>query len=246
MSPATRGACIGAPISWLRLERYRLGELSGAERHRVALHLSACAACAACAARIDADEVLELPPMPAVAVDARPAKERARRAWRGLGATAGVLALAAAALLGVGQAWRGGPVATGGAQRGSSARTKGDAMGFVLVREDGERTDAAGGVFRDGDRFEAVVTCPPSMRGAFDLAVFDAAGASFPMASARSVACGNDVRLPGAFRLTGAEPETVCLLWTDDGAIDRGAVTLAGALASPRALCVELRPVTSR
>ena len=46
------GRCIGEPVSWLRLERLHLGEISGPERARIEEHLAACRACAACLASI--------------------------------------------------------------------------------------------------------------------------------------------------------------------------------------------------
>jgi hypothetical protein len=89
---------------------------------------------------------------------------------------------------------------------------KGDAVAFSLVRDDDERIDDATGVFHDGDRFKAVVTCPPPLGATFDLVVYDVAGSSFPL-TREHVACGNSVPLPGAFRLSGSGEETVCLTW---------------------------------
>jgi hypothetical protein len=92
---------------------------------------------------------------------------------------------------------------------------------FSLVRDDGERIVEPTGVYRDGDRWKAVVTCPPTMSAAFDVVVFDEAGASFPIAQVPMLSCGNDVPLPGAFRLTGTGEETVCVAWGEGGAVDR-------------------------
>ncbi|MCA9536808.1 MAG: zf-HC2 domain-containing protein [Myxococcales bacterium] len=41
--------CTGTPVSWLRLERLALGELTGDEARTVEAHLRECAACRACA-----------------------------------------------------------------------------------------------------------------------------------------------------------------------------------------------------
>jgi hypothetical protein len=84
-----------------------------------------------------------------------------------------------------------------------------------------------------------VVTCPPALEATFDLVVFDASGASFPQSPAR-VACGNNVPIAGAFQLSGSSEETVCLVWGDDGAPDRG--SLAGGVQAfgERALCKKL------
>jgi hypothetical protein len=226
--------CISEPVSWLRLERFRLGELDGGERTRIAEHLAACPVCAACAARIESDEAVALPPLAARAAPG--VRSPARRVF----AAVGMLAAAAALALGVGRAWRGpDAVATG---RGEVARPKGDGMAFGLVRDDGQRVPGEGGVFRGSERFKALVTCPPSMSARFDLVVFDAAGASFPLEPARGLSCGNEVPLPGAFRVTGAAPVTVCLVWNTEGEVERGALSRAGAARDPRAMCVELRP----
>jgi hypothetical protein len=197
--------CIDQPVSWLRLELYQLGEVDPVERTSIASHLGACPACAACLARIERDDAAALPPLSIT----RGAEAGGRMSRARLGAlAAGALALAAAALLGGGGAWRHGS-ASG---PGSAAGVKGDAVAFSLVRDDDERIDDAKGLFHDGDRFKAVVTCPPPLGATFDLVVYDAAGASFPLARAR-VVCGNSVPLPGAFRLSGSGEQTVCLTW---------------------------------
>jgi hypothetical protein len=243
--------CIGVPVSWLRLERLRLGELPAAERTEIAAHLAACAACAACAERIEADEATELPPLevrePRASEGSRAAPSRGR--W--LFARAGVLAAAAAVALAFGHAWRMPDRSETGEGETGHARSKGDGMAFTLVRDDGELLVEAQGVFRDGDRFKALVTCPPGMTASFDLVVFDSGevepgGASFPLEPARLLSCGNQVPLPGAFRLTGGEAETVCVVWSEEGAVDRGALSRSGEVTDRRAMCKELRPATGR
>jgi hypothetical protein len=239
----TPSRCTGEPISWLRLERYRLGELAEAERARVAEHLTACATCAECMARIMADEAEILPALELAAGAARAASIATPapppRRWR-LFAGAGALAAAAMMVLGIGRTWHGSATRT---IEHETALLKGDGMAFVLVRDDGQRLADPQGVFRDGDRFKALVTCPPAMGANFDLVVFDASGASFPLAPAPGFACGNEVPLPGAFRLTAAAPgdhDTVCVVWTDGEQVDRRALSRSGA-ASPRSMCKELR-----
>jgi hypothetical protein len=256
--------CVGEPVSWLRLERLRLGELVDPERTRVVEHLAACAACAACLARIEADEAVELPAL-ALGSGARGGRDERRSApgertrgarwlpsWGARMASASALAAAAAAILVVGRAWRAPGRAT--VDGGDMGRPKGDGMAFVLVRDDGQRIVEAQGVFRSGDRFKALVTCPPGPRATFDLAVFDAAGSSFPLAPAPDFVCGNEVPLPGAFRLTptkgtgtgsGSESgnETVCVVWGNGDELDREALSRNRAVVGPRAMCKELRPV---
>jgi hypothetical protein len=218
--------CIDQPVSWLRLELYQLGDVDDAERARISSHVAACPACSACLASVEREEATLLPPLPVV--------RRARAGRLGSRARLGVLgtgalALAAGVLLFVGGGFRhGSAIDSGGA-----ARVKGDAIAFSLVRDDDVRIDDATGVFRDGDRFKAVVTCPPSMGVTFDLVVYDASGTSFPL-SRTQLACGNGVPLPGAFRLSGSAEETVCLTW---GA-EREA--LRGGTPPDRALCKRL------
>ena len=234
--------CIGEPVSWLRLERLRLGELPEAERAPIAEHLAACAACAACAAVIEADEARDLPSLEVHLEGREPAKRPspARRWW----ARAGTLAVAAAMLLAVGRAWRTPvlPGITGPTGAANHTSAKGDGMAFALVRDDGARLVEDQGVFRESDCFKALVTCPPSMSASFDLVVFDSSGASFPLEPARGLACGNEVPLPGAFRLNGASSETVCVVWRDDGEVDRGSLSPSGVASDRHAMCIELRP----
>jgi hypothetical protein len=236
----TISRCIGEPVSWLRLERFRLGELNEPERKAVSEHLGACAVCAACLARVEADEARELPALSLGPAVRRPAigaaGARSRSPWRVL-AGAAALAAAAAVVLAIGRPWR----SPGTARGGETVRPKGDGMAFVLVRDDGQRVVDAEGVFREGDRFKALVTCPPGAGATFDLVVFDASGASFPLSPARGFACGNEVPLPGAFRLTpSGDRETVCVVWGSGDDVDRGALARSG-LAGRHAMCKELR-----
>ena len=218
--------CVDEPVSWLRLEQYQLGEVDREERASIAAHLASCQACAACLAGIERDDAIELAPLP-TSHEAPARRLRSRERLWAVGA--GAMALAAAAILGVGRAWRHGSAV----DPGGAARVKGDAVAFSLVRDDDERIDDVRGVFRDGDRFKAIVTCPPKATATFDLVVYDASGASFPLRRAL-VACGNGVPLPGAFRLSGSAEETVCLVW----GWERDA--LRAAAPSERALCKRL------
>ncbi len=226
--------CTGTPVSWLALERYRLGEVDEAERARIASHVAGCEACAACLARIQEDEAVPLPPLSTErAARVTPIRPRLSRGWL---AVAGGLAVAAAALVGLGSGWR---------SPGSLAiRTKGGDVAFTLVRDDDARIADASGVFRDGDRFKALVTCPPGANLGFDLLVLDAQGASFPFDAPGRLACGNEVPLPGAFRLTGTGEETVCLVWGEGAPPDRSALGAATGRAAfgERAICKTLTP----
>ncbi len=61
--------CTGEPISWLRLERYALGELAQSDRNDVQAHLAQCSACGAAHAHLRARAV----PMPPLEVRGRAA-----------------------------------------------------------------------------------------------------------------------------------------------------------------------------
>lgn len=198
-------ACISTPISWLRLEQHAIGE--GADgTEELATHLLACPVCRACFAAIEEGARTELMPLPAPPT-ARAPKHRSGRA---LAISIGSgLALAAAAILGFGRWSR-----VEGGNGGTSERIKGDALAFTLVRSDDARFPEATGAFRDGDAFKVLVTCSPGVpaHANFEIVVLDGAGASFPLQPAAAFECGNDVPLPGAFRITGNESVRVCLM----------------------------------
>jgi hypothetical protein len=206
--------CAGEPISWLRLEQHHLGELSPADAAAVEAHLRDCPACSECARVIEEDDARELPPLHLP--ETRSRQVQAKRAiWKGRASVvvAG-LAMAAAALLGVGRSWhRGGGLSEGP----GSDRVKGGDVVFSLVRDDGVRVGVDGGVYADSDRWKVLVTCPPGLEAPFDVVVLDEGGASFPMVRAPRLRCGNDVSMPGAFRLTGPGDEMVCLVWSEQG-----------------------------
>jgi len=178
-------ACIGEPISWLRLEQF------AASAHgdpAVAAHVGACPACARCLAELEAD-VVALPPLHVPAP---------RRRWWRFGIPALTLAAAAAVVLVIGR--------RDPAPREDLARVKG--VGEVIlgvVRErDGAITEDAR-TFRPGDRWKLVVTCPLAAAAWIDVDV----DGDRPLAPAR-IACGNRVVVPGAFRLTGDRANRVC------------------------------------
>ncbi len=232
--------CIDTPVSWLRLERYQLGELAAEERATIEAHVTACPACAACLKEVD-DGAKKALPAPTIrsarklrlAPLAPPAHGRGTVIFAVTG-----LAMAAAAILWIGPFFKvetNGPVA-------SSDRIKGGDVAFTLARDDDEMIGDAAGTYHDGDRFKALVTCPAGLDASWDLVVFERGEASFPLASASHLPCGNAVPLEGAFRLTGAESMTVCVLWGD--ALDRAAVVRDGEHAlGEHALCKRLQPV---
>lgn len=190
-------ACIGEPVSWLRLERFAAGGTDAA----IAQHLAACAACQQCLDEIRGDRVA-LPPL---AVPA--AKPRRWISW-----LAPAFALAAAAAIAI-VVLRPKPQ-----EREDVAYVKG--VGEVVLGVVRER----GGVIREdvltfapGDRWKLVVTCPPGASTRVEVSVTEKGSGrvDHPLAPA-TLACGNRMVLPGAFSLTGAYPSRVCVRVSSD------------------------------
>lgn len=224
-------ACIDTPISWLRLERYQAGEISGDERERIAKHLASCAACAACLRRIEEDN-RELPPLPET-----PKKSDNVFTLRRVLPWASAFAIAALILLYIGRERPSEPTP----DMPPGVRIKGGEVSFSLVNAD-DTVFEGGAVYRDGDRFKVIMTCPPGMRGAFDVVVYEGNEAAFPLEPPRGLACGNGVAIPGAFRATGHDRMNVCLVWDESGAVDREALRHTRPERIPHATCKELAP----
>ena len=231
--------CTGTPISWLRLEQHHAGELKASESAAIAAHLGECGACAACLARIDQEAALPLPALPALQAAPAPQPTAKVLTFRRVAPVLAVLAVAAALLFVLG---RRPEVIAPQEIDPTSPRTKGGSVGFVLVRDDEGVIAEAGGVYRDGDRWKALVTCPAGMRAAWDLVVFERGKAAFPLEAQPDLTCGNAVPLPGAFRTTGHEPMTVCVVWNDGALVDRGALSGLAPESLPHATCKVLDP----
>jgi hypothetical protein len=229
----TAGRCIGEPVSWLALERFRLRELPPDQRRAVEQHLAACAACAACAAEIDRPIALRpLPPPPRIT----PFGLLWKRAWHRAASARVWAPTAVAVLLLVFLVARPKPVDDTVAPW--LAGVKGDGVTLSLVREREGAINHAATTFTPGDRWMVLVTCPSARVVFWDLAVFEGSRASFPLAPVAPITCGNRVPLPGAFRLDGERGLEVCLLLSGDP-IDRARVS---ALAQGSAACVRLQP----
>ena len=188
------GACVGEPISWLRLERHALGEL-GADAAEVAAHVARCAACRAALDAIERD-ARALPPLRAVA--AAPAPRRRWWLWAG-----GLAAAAAALLLFVRR--------PDSPEPGPRVRVKGAGVLEVsLVRDRAGAVTVGADTYVPGDRFKVRVTCSAPTTVRAEVVVTDDDGVTRPLPAA-DLRCGNEAVLPGAFSLTGAGPAQVCL-----------------------------------
>jgi hypothetical protein len=226
-------SCVGEPISWLRIEQLRLGELSADDRRAVEAHLAACPACAACLGEVDRPF-----PLPPLRAPAAPPGRWAWPRWPLLAASAGG-ALALALVL-VGRGESPGP---------SRIASKGGGVALQLVNDRTGVLDNDVTTFTPGDRWKALVTCPAGRLVFWDLVVidgFDGDGRIFPLAPSAPIACGNHVPLEGAFRLAGTGPIAVCAMVAENP-IDRRRLPPLDPAAPPEGTaCVGLRPAPPR
>jgi hypothetical protein len=252
----TGSVCIGEPISWLRLERHRLGELPVAEARSVAAHLAACPVCAACDAEIARPMVLR--PLTIRRPDSfdADALPRAHSVWRrSFGRIAVGAAAAAAAVLLLWFARTGdGPDRYAAMPLPGLKGIKGggDAV-LTLVRDRQGMIQHDPVTFSPVDRWKALVTCSSARVQFWEVVVDEGSTLSFPLSPTAPIACGNSVPLPGAFRLSARAPVRICLL-LGDNPVDRSALRselrphlrLAGDRPEPsparQAICVALRP----
>lgn len=213
--------CTDLPISWLRLEKLALDELETADARAARDHLEECTACRATLASLESDRrqlrALRLP-------ETAPRRSRLPLA---LGLTAG----AAAALLLLVFARGGSPRNEGGRR----AAVKGGGAPVVsLVRERRGIVRADPEAFEDGDRFKVSITCREPGERNFDVVVFQDGAPHRPLGDRVRAYCGNESLLPGAFRVSGDQPFTLCV------APDRPVNLQAGRIAG--AACVTVPP----
>ena len=196
MSATAQPACIGQPLSWLTLERHALDELGGAAATAASEHLASCAACSAALRSITSDR-RALPALPEAPTAPRAHPRHRRRTWA-IGA--GIFVAAAAVLLLV--VLR--PGEETGGELHASVRVKGAGLvNMSLVRErDGAVTFDPLDV-RDTDRWKVQLTCAPGGSATVEVIVYQAGEPAAVALPAQPFACGNDVVLPGAFRITG-------------------------------------------
>ncbi|HSR96599.1 MAG TPA: hypothetical protein VLM79_05970 [Kofleriaceae bacterium] len=212
-------ACIGEPISWLRLEGFALGAPDPA----IGAHLAACPACRGCLDKIRGDAVALPALSPAVA---RPRRWSRWMRWSKAPAVGvlGTVAIAAIALIIVVR-----DPARDASRLGAVAVKGIGEVRLELVRERGGevRYDAT----RDarGDRWKVVVTCPAPAAAWIEVSVSDGATTDHPLAPAQ-LGCGNRVVVPGAFTVTGLGTNRVC------------AHVSAAPRASAATACTTLRP----
>ena len=226
-------------ISWLALERYFLGELEQGEKAQVELALETSGDLRQCLEWIRSDVGRPLRPLPNVST-APAHSNRAHRVdgwwrrdtWRGaLALTAGVLAV-----VGGWNVWNRAAVHPG-------ERLKGDQLSVQLVRHSGGTVAEDASVFAEGDLFKVRVTCSHAGAVSRQVSVFQGGEIFFPLPSEEPLHCGNQVLLPGAFRLTGAAPAIVCV-GLDGDVVPPERLLKEGIAALPAtASCTHVRPL---
>lgn len=205
--------CIGEPISWMRLERYVLGELPGPEAAAVRDHLDRCSLCRTCAGEAAAPRALPpLPPRatsaPSVSTDAARmgvVLPTARRSRQRLAIVASTLAIAAAIVLAV--IPREAPISS---TAHIDTRPRGVGNALVLVREHAGEITENPRVYGARDRFRVLVTCAPGDDDEVRVFVVQGGEASLALEGIEGFRCGNRVALEGAFRITGSGEARVC------------------------------------
>ncbi|MCU0663435.1 MAG: zf-HC2 domain-containing protein [Myxococcota bacterium] len=225
-----RGCNFGA-VSWLTLEQYQLGELSTVERATVAGHLDACPTCLARYNAILEDD-RPLRPLPRVEVVARsgwswtPAKT-----WSlATALSACVLAIALGVVLRTGGK---------GEFQGASVGIKGGDLALTVIREREGQVVENPQRYESGDRLRLELTCAWTGRHEWDVVVFQDGKRFFPYDSPQPIVCGNRVPLPGAFRLTGMAPTTICAVLGTGLAARSQIGVVADRLPEPK-VCVAL------
>ena len=230
--------CTGAPLSWLVMEQYHLGELPQNERERVRRHLADCPGCATCLDSIENSDI-QLKPLPEL-----PSGIWAdftgwfTRQWK-LSVGVAALAAASAALLIIV-----GPFTTSQVTTipPVSMSYKGGDLAIGLTRYRGNVADDSPVRFVDGDAFSVQVTCPPIGVVSWDVTIFQGGDVFFPFDNSAQLSCGNRIPIEGAFTLSGPHATTVCV--TVDEAFERIAVKKNGISALPEStVCTTVRPV---
>jgi Putative zinc-finger len=228
------------PVSWLRLERYALGELDVGQREDIAEHLATCTRCRACADLIAAEVKRELPPLPAGATTppARPARPvgRAWPWWFKPRAHGFALAAALALVAGV-FALRPGEHMRVGSSR--VVAVKGGDVAVELVREHDGSIAWEPTSFSTGDRLKLLVTCAPPLQVHADIVVVQNDGPTFVGVPALLV-CGNRVPVPPAFRITDPGAARVCVLLDANGPPSRSVLPDGTIPHSVAHACVSL------
>lgn len=206
------------PLSWLKLERYALGELGAEQRAQVERELAQSEGARAALSAIR--EPLALPPLPALALLGARRRMLRRRLSIGAAFAAAAAAVALALIT---------PDALPPARRG----VKGGELALEVV---GERSGAGATHFAQRERFKLLVTCPPGLGGRLRAVIYQGDAIFMPLDDGGPTACGNRSPWPGAFTLDGEQAAHVCVR-ADGRAWPSSSAALQGEV-----VCVTLRP----
>jgi hypothetical protein len=191
-------ACIGEPISWLRLERFALGTADPV----IATHVAACPACRQCLEDIRGDVVA----LPRLVVPAAPPRRMWPRWWIPAIAAAATAAVAVLLLVLIPRRPSPEPAVARATVKGIGEVT----VGLVRERAGTIRFDVLS--YAPGDRWKVVLGCPPPVDGTpmwVEVSVADGLTVDHPLAASRLL-CGNHVVVPGAFTITGNRTNRIC------------------------------------
>ncbi|MBN2801472.1 MAG: hypothetical protein JXR91_00105 [Deltaproteobacteria bacterium] len=197
--------CSSAPLSWLTLEQYFLGELPPEKWASVESHIHECGSCSSAMESIRGDFTI-LKPLPEIK-----SKERTPFFYMGSYAMAGAVALLIVSIAVL--------VFKPTINRYKTTETvqmppshisyKGGELALGIIRKRGDNLTQNPRGFIDGDKFAVNITCPPGLRNAL-IVVFQDGKSYFPIKTEKPVTCENNHPLTGSFELAGSSDVTVC------------------------------------
>ncbi len=225
------GTCLDNRLSWLMLEQYHLDALPGDERRQAEAHLASCPFCRGRLQSIEADTA-PLPALPPVEPAPTPRSIPLIPWALGLGTAAAMV------LIGLLLFW-------GEVPRPLPPQRiiiKGGELALTVVRERQGTTVTNPTGFREGDRFTLGITCAAGNDVNWEVVIFQGGQVYFPYADRPAVSCANRVPLPGAFRLTGDAPASICVVI--DEAVSRAELRASGIDRLPEStVCITLEPL---
>ena len=119
---------------------------------------------------------------------------------------------------------------------------KGGELALELVREHAGTLFVDPSHFARGDRLQVRVSCPAGQTLRWDLVVFQAGHAYFPLTPVAPLACANGSTLPGAFMIDGTAPADVCVVVAAGAAIERTRLTEPSRVHAVGAACLRVSP----
>lgn len=230
----TNPNCTGAPLSWLVMEQYHLGELPQNERRRVKQHLELCPGCEKCMDSIE-NSTIQLKPLPQLPNGFGADWAGMWKYWKLGTALVAVAAACVLALVFVA------PTTTDVAIPPPSMGYKGGDLAVGLVRHREGSSVENPTKYEEGDTFNVRVTCPPA-ESQWDVVVFQGRDVFFPFDNSQPIRCGNRVPLNGSFSITGDKTTIVCVSVGES--VSRQEVISSGITALPDStVCTQIRPV---